>query len=183
MSEPSPGRGRFDRRLMAQLGVLVALMFGFGYLLVPLYSVFCELTGVRYTAKEATGASETAVAGRDVTVRFIAIHDQSAPFEFRPNRTSMTVRTGRLYEATFYAHNESGHALRGLSTPDIKPVAAVKYFQKTECFCFTPQQFDAGEARDLVVRFIIDPDLPAYVESVTLAYTLYADEQVAALSD
>ena len=182
MNAPPIKRGRTDRRLLAQLGVLVVLMFGFGFLLVPLYDVFCELTGVRYTA-QATPAREMAVpvdAAREVTVRFIATHDQAAPFEFRPNRTGMTVLPGKLYEATFHTRNKAGRAVRGIATPDVKPVAAVKYFQKTECFCFTPQWFDAGETRELVVRFIIDPDLPAHVEAVTLAYTLYADEQVAA---
>lgn len=184
MNEQRGRRGNTDRRLLAQLGVLVALMFGFGFLLVPLYDVFCELTGARYTAQAAPAReSGSAGAAREVSVRFIATHDQAAPFEFRPNRTGMTVRPGKLYEATFYTRNKAGRAVRGIATPDVKPAAAVKYFQKTECFCFTPQRFDAGEARDMVVRFIVDPDLPAHVESVTLAYTLYADEQVAALSE
>jgi cytochrome c oxidase assembly protein subunit 11 len=185
MNEQRGRRGNTDRRLLAQLGVLVALMFGFGFLLVPLYDVFCELTGARYTAQAASARESGTSAGtpREVSVRFIATHDQAAPFEFRPNRTGMTVRPGKLYEATFYTRNKAGHAVRGIATPDVKPAAAVKYFQKTECFCFTPQRFDAGEARDMVVRFIVDPDLPAHVESVTLAYTLYADEQVAALSE
>ena len=185
MSEQRGRRGNTDRRLLAQLGVLVALMFGFGFLLVPLYDVFCELTGARYTAQAAPARESATPAGaaREVSVRFIATHDQAAPFEFRPNRTGMTVRPGKLYEATFYTRNKAGRAVRGIATPDVKPAAAVKYFQKTECFCFTPQRFDAGEARDMVVRFIVDPDLPAHVESVTLAYTLYADEQVAALSE
>lgn len=186
MNEPDRKRGVPGRRLAVQLGALAAVMFGFGFLLVPLYDVFCELTGIRYTAQRASVDADRRAAtdpAREVTVRFIAMHDQAAPWEFRPNRTSMTVQPGKLYEASFHTRNLTDGALRGIATPDIKPVSAVKYFQKTECFCFTPQQFEGGEARDMIVRFIIDPDLPAHVEAVTLAYTLYADGQLAALAE
>ncbi|MGH8495282.1 MAG: cytochrome c oxidase assembly protein [Gammaproteobacteria bacterium] len=175
---------KVDRRLLLQLGVLVVAMFGFGFLLVPLYDIFCELTGIRYTDDAPAAAARSTVdADREVTVRFLASRNQSAPWEFRPNQPTLKVHPGELYEATFHTRNLTDHALLGVASPDIKPAAAVKYFQKTECFCFTPQPFDAHETRDLAVRFIIDPELPEHVEVVTLAYTLYASDRVAAATD
>lgn len=167
-----------DRRLLLQLGALVVAMFGFGFLLVPLYDIFCDLTGLRYTEDAPSAARASGVdSDREVTVRFLASRNLSAPWEFRPNQPTMTVQPGRLYEATFHTRNLTDHALLGVASPDIKPAAAVKYFQKTECFCFTPQPFAAHETRDMAVRFIIDPELPEHVEVVTLAYTLYADDR------
>ncbi len=173
-----------DRRLLLQLGMLIVGMFGFGFLLVPLYDIFCDLTGLRYNAESpATVAAAPVVSDREVTVRFIASRNMTAPWEFRPNQPTMTVQPGRLYEATFHTRNLTPHPLLGVASPDIKPAAAVKYFQKTECFCFTPQQFAAHETRDMAVRFIIDPELPEHVEVVTLAYTLYAGGRIAAATD
>ncbi|CAN5143337.1 cytochrome c oxidase assembly protein [soil metagenome] len=169
------------RRLLFQLGVVVVAMFGFGFLLVPLYDIFCDLTGLRYNAEGPSTAARAPVAtDREITVRFVASRNMTAPWEFRPNQPTMRVHPGKLYEASFYTRNLTDHALIGVASPDIKPAAAVRFFQKTECFCFTPQQFAAGETRDMSVRFIIDPELPEHVEVVTLAYTLYADERLAA---
>jgi len=80
---------------------------------------------------------------------------------------------GRLYEAKFFAANETGRATWARAIPDIAPSSATPYFHKTECFCFTPQQFAVGEGRDMSVRFFVDPALPKHVDRITLAYTFY----------
>jgi cytochrome c oxidase assembly protein subunit 11 len=94
-------------------------------------------------------------------------------WEFRPEVHSMEVQPGRLYEAKFLAGNRTGHATWGQAIPDISPSMATPYFHKTECFCFTPQQFAVNEARDMPVRFFVDPALPKHVDRITLSYTFY----------
>src|SRR5690606_32223627 len=88
----------------------------------------------------------------------------------------MRVRVGEQYEATFAARNRSDRPVVGSATPSVAPARASAYFQKTECFCFTAQTLQAGEVRDMPVRFIIDPSLPENVDTVTLSYTFYKNE-------
>ena len=85
----------------------------------------------------------------------------------------MQVHPGQLYEADFFAHNLTGHDTTAQAVPDIVPSKVAAWFHKTECFCFTPQSFKRDEQRVMPVRFFVDPDFPAYVEHLTLAYTFY----------
>ena len=165
------------RRLALKLTLVTLLAFGFGFALVPLYSVFCSVTGygnredlVRASAPPATGVPD---ASRVVTVEFMASLPTVGNWQFRPDQKTMQVVPGRLYEAKFYAANETGRATWAQAVPDIAPSNATPFFHKTECFCFTPQQFAVGEGRDMAVRFFIDPALPKYVDRITLAYTFY----------
>lgn len=169
------------RSLVGSLLLMTAAMFGFGFLLVPLYTVFCEITGIRFEIAAADPATivEEIDPDRLVTVEFLATPDISAPWEFRPTVAKMKVHPGKLYETTYFARNLKGVALTGMATPAISPALATKYFRKTECFCFTPQQFAADEAREMPVRFIVDPELPASIDTISLGYSFYADERVA----
>ncbi len=85
----------------------------------------------------------------------------------------MQVHPGKLYEATFFAHNLTGHATTAQAVPDIVPSKAATWFHKTECFCFSPQSFGRDEQRVMPVRFFVDPSLPGYIDRLTLAYTFY----------
>lgn len=177
---PSQGR-QANRSLVLRLGVLAVAMFGFGYLMAPLYSLFCEITGIGgRTPNEAAAVAEVRQdTGRLVTVEFVAVLNQQAPWEFRPAITSMQVHPGQLYDTTFFARNLTSVPLVGQAIPSIAPGEAAKHFRKTECFCFTQQHFEAGEGRDMGVQFMIDPDLPPYVDRVTLSYTFFVERQVA----
>ena len=88
----------------------------------------------------------------------------------------MQVQVGQQYETTYYAHNDGERAIVGTATPSVAPARASGYFAKTECFCFTAQTLAAGETRDMPVRFIIDPSLPADVKTITLSYTFYKND-------
>jgi cytochrome c oxidase assembly protein subunit 11 len=94
-------------------------------------------------------------------------------WKFQPEVHSMQVQPGRLYEAKFLATNETGQPTWAQAVPDVAPSKAAAFFRKTECFCFTPQQFAVGESRHMPVRFFVDPALPKYVDRITLAYTFY----------
>ena len=88
----------------------------------------------------------------------------------------MRVQVGQQYETTYYAHNDSTAPVVGSATPSVAPARASGFFQKTECFCFTAQTLEAGETRDMPVRFIIDPSLPPDVNTVTLSYTFFKND-------
>jgi len=164
-----------------KLGGAAVLMFGFGFALVPLYDVFCEVVGIRAPI-EATAVSEVIedeTASRTITLEFLASTGNGAPWEFAPVADSVEVATGKLHDAEYRAHNLSGRDLTAVITPDVRPIEAAQYLRKVECFCFTEQAFGVDEARDLEVRFIIDSGLPAHIDRVTLAYTLFEKPVVA----
>ena len=159
--------------------------FGFAFSLVPLYRIACEkVFGVRLEQGPAT-ASATAVTPKErwVTVQFDGGVNSKLPWQFAPEQPSMRVQVGRQYEAQYSARNTSSRAIVGNAVPSVAPARASGYFSKTECFCFTAQTLAAGESREMPVRFIIDPGLPAGVKTITLSYTFFKnDAQTAALS-
>ena len=158
--------------------------FGFAFSLVPLYRIACEkVFGVRLEQGPAT-ASATAVTPKErwVTVQFDGGVNSKLPWQFAPSQQTMRVQVGRQYEAQYSARNTSDRAIVGNAVPSVAPAKASGYFSKTECFCFTAQTLAAGESREMPVRFIVDPGLPAGVKTITLSYTFFKnDTQTAAL--
>ena len=169
-------RGKSNRGLVARLLLKVAGSFAFGFALVPLYDVFCEVTGIGTRAQLNSATTPDATApdmNRVVVVEFTASVPDSGPWEFAPVAASMEVHPGRLYEARYTAHNLAGRDSTGQAVPSIAPLRAARYFRKTECFCFTPQRFARDEKRELLVRFIVDRDLPPGIDRLTLSYAFY----------
>ena len=166
------------------VGVALAA-FGFAFALVPLYRIACEkLFGVRLEQGPAqVGAMSVAKRERWVTVQFDGGVNSKLPWQFEPAQASMRVQPGQQYEASYFARNIGERAIVGNAVPSVAPARASGYFNKTECFCFTAQTLAAGEARDMPVRFIVDPALPAGVKTITLSYTFYKnDAQTTALN-
>jgi cytochrome c oxidase assembly protein subunit 11 len=154
---------------------LGAAMFAFGFALVPLYDVFCEITGFGgKTAATAAPVVETADAGRTVRVEFVASVVRGAPWEFAPEVSHMDVRLGKLYETHFRARNLSSSALAAQAVPSVAPGAAARYFNKAECFCFTSQEFAPHEELDLKLAFMVAPELPVHVDTLSLSYTYFS---------
>ena len=136
-----------------------------------------QVFGIRLENSAASAPATSATpAERWVTVEFDATVNSRLPWSFRPNETRMRVQVGQQYETTYYAHNDSTAPVVGSATPSVAPARASGFFQKTECFCFTLQTLQAGETRDMPVRFIIDPALPADVNTVTLSYMFYKND-------
>jgi cytochrome c oxidase assembly protein subunit 11 len=153
---------------------MAVAMFGFGFLLVPLYDVFCEVTGLNgKTSGEAAVIVERPDVNRTVKIEFTGSLNQNAPWEFSPAVASMEVHPGKLYAANYVARNLLERDALATAVPSVVPGQAARYFLKTECFCFTDQPFEAGEEKDMPVRFIVDPDLPAHIDTVTLSYTFF----------
>jgi cytochrome c oxidase assembly protein subunit 11 len=110
---------------------------------------------------------------RTVTVQFLADVASAGTFDFRPVVRTVEVHPGQLFTASFYAHNLTGRDTVAQAVPNIAPSEVAAYFHKTECFCFSPQHFNVNEARNMPVRFIIDPAMPSHIDLITLAYTFY----------
>jgi cytochrome c oxidase assembly protein subunit 11 len=163
-----------NSRLAIKLLLVVLAMFGFGYALVPLYSVVCDITGLngktgRISAAEIKGPDES----RTVTIKFVATVNNAAPLEFRPNDITMKVHPGEIYSTSYWARNKTGRSMIAQATPSVSPREASLYFNKTECFCFTRQEFKPKEGRDMPVKFVVDRDLPKYIDSLVLSYTFF----------
>ena len=173
MSSSTPERA--NRRTASRLAVVVLAMFGFGYALVPLYDILCEVTGLggRTGVVEANALDRTVDTSRLVKVQFLGTVNSRLPWEFRPTVATMRVHPGKVYEATYFARNLSDQSTVGQARPSVAPTIASLHFNKTECFCFVNQAFEAGEAREMPVRFVLDRKLPKGVEEVTLSYTFF----------
>jgi len=171
VSEP----GNRNRSLALRLVLMAAGSFAFGFALVPLYDVFCEVTGIGSNAtltRPGTIEGEVPVPGRKVVVEFTASVPDGG-WTLEPVAPSMEVQPGRLYEAHYRARNLSGRETTGQAVPSISPMRAARYFVKTECFCFTPQHFARDEERELKVRFVVDRELPKEIDRLTLSYAFY----------
>ena len=158
------------------LFLVPVLMFGFGYLMVPIYNVICDITGLngKTGAISASEASQLSVdEERLVKVEFTGSLNMYAPWKFRPEVSSMMVNPGKQYSTNYIATNKLEKTLVGQAVPSVSPGRAASYFNKTECFCFVKQEFGAKETRDMPLIFIVDPDLPKDVDTVTLSYTFF----------
>ncbi len=168
------------RRTIRQTLFIVVGMFGFVFALVPLYNVFCDLTGLngKPVNERAVVVDIEPDLSRTVTVEFMASVNESMPWEFRPDVIRMQVHPGKTYRTAFYARNETGRAMTGQAIPSVTPGLAALHFKKTECFCFTEQRFEAGESREMPLIFMVDKDLPRDIHVVTLAYTFFDKEKL-----
>jgi cytochrome c oxidase assembly protein subunit 11 len=176
------GLARRNRRLMAGLLAVAFGMVGLAYASVPLYSLFCSVTGFGGTTQRAETAPDM-LGERAVTVRFNADVQTSLPWAFRPSEPSVVVRLGEQKLTSFRATNRAARATVGTATFNVTPDAAGKYFTKIECFCFTEQTLAPGQTTDMPVLFYVDPKLaedPALdgMNTITLSYTFFraADE-------
>ena len=159
------------------LVLLVAGMIGLAYASVPLYRLFCQVTGLGGTTQVATGPPEV-VLDRTVVVRFDASVAGGLAWRFRPARRSIEVRLGQTTEAAYVAENTSGRAIVGTATFNVTPEKIGRYFTKIECFCFEELALAPGERAELSVVFYVDPALAddpeaREVGTITLSYTFF----------
>ncbi len=162
-------------KTIRQLLLVVVGMFGFGFAMVPLYDILCDVTGFngktagKYTATEKQEVRED----RLVTVQFLASNNANMPWEFRPKVRTMKVHPGKMNTTEFYARNGASKTMVGQAVPSVTPFYAAEYLHKTECFCFEQQQLATGEDLNMPLRFIVDSQIPEDVTTLTLSYTLY----------
>lgn len=162
------------RKTVLRLAVSAALMFVAVFTIMPpLYTLLCEVTGLR----KVGGAYEAEVIGVDterwVTVQFVATHNDAMPWEFRPMEYKVKVNPGQKTVVKYFAKNNTDKPMVAQAVPSIMPFGAVNYFHKIECFCFNHQPLAAGESAELGLQFVVDQDLPEQVTTITLSYTLF----------
>jgi len=161
--------------LVIKLVAIAVGMFGFGYALVPLYNVFCQVTGIngKTNTVAATNLDFEVSKDREVTVEFVTSLNKTTPMEFSAKIKKLRVHPGKFYTVHFFAKNKTDKMLVAQAIPSITPGPAAEYFKKTECFCFSQQTFKPGESKNMPVRFVVNPELPERYNTITLSYTFF----------
>ncbi|MES2537777.1 MAG: cytochrome c oxidase assembly protein [Pseudomonadota bacterium] len=166
---------RLNVQMLGKLLVVAVMMFGFGYALVPVYKLICEITGVNLlTPKDVTveAVSNSQIdKSRTITIEFDA--NAQGPWRFRPTVTSMQVHPGEMAQVVYEVVNTQARSVDAQAIPSYAPQQASAHFKKVECFCFKQQTLKPNEAKQMPVVFFIDPALPKDVKTITLSYTFF----------
>jgi cytochrome c oxidase assembly protein subunit 11 len=164
-----------NTKIVRKLVFIVLGMFGFGYALVPIYDVFCDITGLNgKTSSEAIAEAVYDVdINREITIEFITTVNGTAPIKFYGESKKMKIHPGQYYTVNFYAENKTDKKMVARAIPSVTPGLAAEYLNKTECFCFTEQTFEPNEKKAMPVRFVVNPELPVRYKTITLAYTFF----------
>lgn len=161
-------------RLLIILSIAVIGMFGFGFALVPFYSVMCKTLGINgKPANYAVAGTQTIDKSRLVTVEFLANTNESLDWDFYPLTKKVQLHPGANVQIKYYAKNNSSQTMTVQAVPSISPGVAAAHLKKTECFCFRQQTFKAGEEHEMPVLFHLDNQLPADINTITLSYTMF----------
>lgn len=179
MTDRKPQTPSRNTRLALILAVVVCGMVGFSFAMVPLYSLFCQVTGWGGTTQMAEQAPAV-VSDRVITVRFNADVNDKLPWTFGPVVREVKVKVGESRLAFFRASNVGEQAVTGTAAFNVTPLKAGQYFNKIACFCFTEQRLQPGETIDMPVSFFVDPAILAdpnldEVNTITLSYTFFRD--------
>lgn len=180
-------RERNTTRTVRKLVLVTALMFAFGFVVMPpMYNAFCTITGLggktgRET--EAAAAARGVDKSRWVTVEFTTSTSAGLPWDFAPLTRKVTVHPGEVTEVQFAVESHADRLTTGQAIPSLAPNTAARYFKKTECFCFQRQELSAREHRIMPVRFVVDPDLPRDQSTLTLSYTFFRVQDSTAATD
>ena len=164
-------------KVFASCVAVVLGMVGMSYAAVPLYDMFCRVTGYAGTPARGDAASNT-ITDHVVTVRFDSNVDPNLPWRFQPDQRAIDVRVGENMLTFFKAENLGNAPLTGHATFNVTPERAARYFTKIECFCFTEQTLAAGQSVEMPVTFYVDPAMledrnAAHIGEITLSYTFF----------
>jgi len=164
------------RRTIWLLSLLVLGMFGFGFALVPLYDVLCQITGIQSvsirSAGEIANPAYEQEDSRLITIKFDTSVHPNLPWDFSPVERNLQVHPGKLYQVDFAARNRSSEPVTGQAIPSVAPWQATAFLNKLECFCFNQQTLAGRQSVDMPLRFMISPELPQEIRSLTLSYSL-----------
>ena len=182
-ANPAGGAGAADRgdprhpnrRMLLKLCVVVVVMFGFGYALVPFYERICEVTGLRDIARADEAGNSQVDFARSVRIELDS-NVRKLPWTFRPLETIVSVHPGEVRQVVYEISNPTDRPMTGQAIPSYGPREAAQYFRKLECFCFAKQTLQAGERRQMPVVFVVDAALPKDVATITLSYTFFEVE-------
>lgn len=178
-SAGKPGHGR----TVLKLSLIVIGMFGFGWALIPLYDLLCEITGLGGRTGDQyvyDPAVEEKDRSRLVQVNFITNTNGGMPWEFWAEKGGVRVHPGEVKEVKFYVRNTTNRRMIGQAIPSVVPIKAAAHFHKTECFCFNHQVLEPGETMEMPMRFIVGAELPKNVPTISLSYALFDVTEFAA---
>ncbi|MBR51240.1 MAG: cytochrome c oxidase assembly protein [Gammaproteobacteria bacterium] len=162
------------KKTLIKLVVAVPLMFAFGFALVPLYDVFCEVTGLNGKVFQSEHDDDLLLeSGRPIALQFISTNNENMPWTFKPSEQVMEIETGKYYSATFYVKNTTGKKMMAQAVPSVAPSNAADYLKKLECFCFEQQELMPGEEALLPVKLLVSNDLPSNIKNIILSYTIF----------
>lgn len=173
------GAARKNGRLAFGLVGIVVAMAGLSYASVPLYELFCRVTGYGGTTQVAESLPET-ISERVITVRFNSDVSPDLPWAFQPVEREVRVQVGESGLAFYRATNQAAWPTAGTATFNVTPLKAGQYFNKVQCFCFTEQRLEPGQSMDMAVSFFVDPAIEEdrnldEVKTITLSYTFFPD--------
>lgn len=150
------------------------LMFFFAYAMVPIYDIFCEITGFNGTTGRVDSEQQYVVdENRKVEVGFFAMTMGGFPVQFGPKVGSMEVIPGKFYTATYIAKNNTDETVVGQAIPSVAPTEAALYFKKLECFCFNRQVFKPHEEVEMILRFVVEPEMDKRIKDISLSYNFF----------
>ena len=164
-----------SKKTIKTLCFAVLGMFTFSFALVPLYNVFCEVTGLNGKIElKATKETDIEIEnGRDLSVQFVSHNNEQMPWAFKPSEDSIKIKTGKYHTTSFYVKNTTNKLMTAQAIPSVAPSNAAAHLKKLECFCFEQQELAPGEEALLPVRLIFDDALPKSIKSVVLSYTIF----------
>ncbi|AET88055.1 MULTISPECIES: cytochrome c oxidase assembly protein [Caballeronia] len=165
----------FNRSMLVKLFVVAALMFGFGFALVPMYRAICEITGINNLVQRDVSAREAKNTQVDMSRTISIEFDANArgPLQFKPEQHSLDLHPGEVTTVMYEVTNEQNRTVKAQAIPSYAPKQATEYFNKIECFCFTQQTLAPKETKRMPVVFVVDPKLPKDVKTITLSYTFF----------
>lgn len=163
-----------NRLLLRKLVIVSALMFGFAFALVPLYEKICEVTGLRNVFKAESPLPENTQVdvSRRVSIEFDS-NTRRLAWTFKPLESSLEVHPGAVAQVMYEIRNTLDRPVTGQAIPSYGPQRAAQYFRKLDCFCFQQQTLGPGEVRRMPVVFVIDPEMPRDLGTITLSYTFF----------
>ena len=158
-------------RLVRRLLFVVVAMFAFGFALVPLYDVICDITGLngKTQGRYETELAQSVQEDRQVTVQFTAMNNAGMDWEFRPSVSQLTVSPGEVHVISYRARNPHDYPMTGQAIPSVAPNAGAAHLNKIECFCFQEQILGPGEEVDMALRFFVDENLPDRISKIEAA--------------
>lgn len=164
-----------NKAMVTRLILVVIAMFAFGFALVPLYDVFCDITGINGKTDNAAASYQSVAVdtNREITIDFITRVNSGMSWQFEAQTKRIKVHPGQLNQVAFRLKNPTNRDIVGQAIPSVSPGPAALYLNKTECFCFNNQPLGPGEQAVMPMQFYVDPQLPADISFFTLQYTLY----------
>ena len=162
------------KKTIFTLSLFTVFMFSFSYMLVPLYDIFCEVTGLNgKTNQQKVEINYEKPIDRYVKIQFTSNVANSGPFIFEPSETEMIVQVGKIYTTHYVVTNKTSSIKQATASPSVVPSEDAEYFKKIECFCFNQQKLEAKETKELPLQFVIDNKLSKETNQLILSYTMF----------